>query len=69
LKKALVDPDSLQFVSTTQPVITDYEGRKCWGITFRYRSKNGFGGYVVNDAVAYIFKDTVIGLKSTGVSP
>ncbi|MDB6173796.1 MAG: hypothetical protein JWL59_3107 [Chthoniobacteraceae bacterium] len=63
LKHTLRDPDSLQFVQTWPPVAETYQGRRCWAVTFRYRAKNGFSGYNVQDATAYFFKEKFLGIK------
>ena len=50
IKKLLRDPDSYQFISA-QIVVTHGEYDQYGTAIIRFRSKNGFGGYVTNAAV------------------
>lgn len=44
LKANLKDPDSLEFIKWTGPVLMD---DNVWTVLVRYRAKNSFGGYVI----------------------
>ncbi len=63
IKETLKDPASLQFIEVTQPVVSNFEGRKCWMIVVRYRAKNGFGGYSVENGAAYVWRGNVLALQ------
>lgn len=63
LKSQVKDPDSLQYIKAFKPVVTYYQGRKCWGLKFQFRAKNSFGGYVVGTGFAYIYQGEVLDLK------
>lgn len=63
MKQVLKDPDSVQYIDAFEPVVATYKGQKCWGLKFRFRAKNSFGGYAVNTAYGYIFNGNLIGLE------
>jgi hypothetical protein len=60
LERNLKDPDSLQFIdwSSATPV-DDY-----WVVRCKYRAKNSFGGYVIEERLFYIQQSQVV--KVTG---
>jgi hypothetical protein len=64
LKRSLRDPDSLQFANTWPAFVTTYKGQKCWAMKFRYRAKNGFGGYNDVSAIVYVHRGQVIGFEN-----
>lgn len=63
IKKHLRDPDSYEYISTTPAGDLDYGDGKMF--TIKYRAKNGFGGYNVNEALVSC-DSTTMTLISTG---
>ena len=68
LKKNLNDPDSVQYIewSKVNIVTSDTSSYKYW-VRCKYRAKNGFGGYVIQNQIFYLDKDGgVINVKDLG---
>jgi hypothetical protein len=63
LEQTLRDPDSLQFISGTKALIVKLKGQPYWSTRVRYRAKNGFGGYVVEEQTFLIRHLQVVGVK------
>ena len=63
LKRILKDPDSVQYIETYSPVVSTYNGQKCWALKFKYRAKNSFGAYGPEIGTAYLLNDNLIGYK------
>ncbi len=63
LKTALKDPDSLEYTMVQAPVRAMYQGQPCWQIDLRYRAKNSFGGFAMNEARAYLVKGSLVALE------
>lgn len=53
LKRQMRDPDSFEAIKWTSPI----KGCGTYTVGVRYRAKNGFGGYVVEEAVATLAAD------------
>ena len=60
LKANLKDPDSLEFIEWSQVILQEVQGKKYWAVRVKYRAKNSFGGYVVEEKLALIQHDTVV---------
>ena len=54
LESRLKDPSSLEIISIHQPQSMTEKGIDGWGVYVRYRARNSFGGYVVEDGVALV---------------
>ena len=62
LKANLKDPDSLEFVEWSQVSLQEYKGEKYWAVRVKYRAKNSFGGYVVEEKIAFMQHEAVTGM-------
>lgn len=51
LEKSLKDPDSVQYIEWSE-VIELYDGG--YAVRCKYRAKNSFGGYVINEQIFYM---------------
>jgi hypothetical protein len=58
IKAKLNDPDSYEYIAVYRPTATYFHNQYCWVVVVRFRSKNGFGGYVVSKAVVWEVVDT-----------
>lgn len=54
----LRDPDSRQDIDWYKVVSTD--DNQHWMVRYKFRAKNGFGGYVVNDWTFFILQSTEV---------
>jgi hypothetical protein len=63
LQKNLKDPKSTEYISWSPVTSMDFEGAKAWAVRVKYRSKNSFGGYVVEDGVAFIRHGKVVAYR------
>lgn len=59
----LKDPKSVQYAEWSKVNLGTYQNQKCWWVRCKYRAKNSFGGYVVNNQLFYISNGKVIGYK------
>ncbi len=66
LKGKLKDPDSLRFVEFTNPSTREVDGQKGWIVVEKYRAKNSFGGYVIEEEIALIRDERVVIWKTPG---
>ena len=63
-KTTLKDPDSVEYISWFQPTLVEEPEGKFWRIKVRYRAKNGFGGYVIENGYAYIRHGQILKYKT-----
>lgn len=63
LNEHLRDPKSVEYIQWYPPVLEDTAQGYRWYLKVKYRSKNAFGGYVIETGVAYIRHNAVVGFK------
>lgn len=64
MKGHLKDPKSTEYIKWYPVALTEAEGRKAWAVRVKYRSKNSFGGYVIDEGIAVIRHGEVVGYQS-----
>lgn len=64
LRRHLKDPDSVEYIEWSPVHITYVEGQPFWRVRVKYRAKNSFGGYVIEEQLAYIVNDQVVALEN-----
>lgn len=55
----LNDPDSVQYIEWSPVTHLYYRGQHYWAVRVKFRAKNSFGGYVIEEKVAWIQNDAV----------
>jgi hypothetical protein len=50
------NPKSIELITTSTPVIAQYQGKHYWKVWAQYRGENGFGGMTIESGTAYIAK-------------
>lgn len=64
LKGHLKDPKSTEYIEWSPVKLIDVKGSRAWAVRVKYRSKNSFGGYVIDEAIAVIQHGQVISFQS-----
>lgn len=64
LKRNLKDPKSFDAIDWYKPVARLLDGKYAWAVRVRYRAKNSFGGYVIEDQTFYIQHSQVVYVES-----
>jgi len=54
LQETLDDPSSVEYVGWSAVYIENINGMKSWAVRVKYRAKNSFGAYILQDQVALI---------------
>lgn len=60
LQRSLKDPKSFEAIDWYKPVAHLLEGKYAWAVRVRYRAKNSFGAYVIEDQIFYIQHGQVV---------
>ena len=60
LEDRLKDPGSLEVIEWSPVKLVSLKDGKAWAVKVKYRAKNSFGGYAVEEGVAVIRKDRVV---------
>jgi len=68
LKRRLNDPASLLIREVAAPVHDEFNGVKCWKITFLFSARNNFGGMKTQRAVALVREGDLLDLNILGES-
>lgn len=60
LKVNLKDPKSVEYIEWSPVTLLELDGQFFWGVRCKYRAKNSFGGYVIEEKVFLIQHDKVV---------
>ena len=60
LKSNLKDPKSLEFIEWSPVTKINLDGEYYWAVRVKYRAKNSFGGYVVEEIICYMRHEKVV---------
>jgi tetratricopeptide (TPR) repeat protein len=66
LESNLKDPDSVEYIEWSPVHLTRVEGQPLWRVRAKYRAKNSFGGYVIEEKLFYMANGQVITYKNFG---
>ncbi|MEP6672279.1 MAG: hypothetical protein ABJF10_24155 [Chthoniobacter sp.] len=65
LKARLKDPKSTEYIEWSPVTLMTFKDGKAWAVRVKYRSKNSFRGYVIEEAVAIIRHGEVVEFLQT----
>ena len=60
LKANLKDPKSTEYIEWSPVTLMETKGGKAWAVRVKYRSKNSFGGFAVEEGIAFIRNGNVV---------
>jgi len=60
LNANLRDPGSCEYIEWSPVFLQNLSGEKYWAVRVKYRAKNAFGGYVIEEKIAWIRNDEVV---------
>lgn len=64
LRKHLKDPGSVKYIEWSPVHLTRVNGSPFWRVRVKYRAKNSFGGYVIEEKLAYIMNGQVVAMEN-----
>src|SRR6056297_1560874 len=64
LKTHLKDPDSVEYIEWSPVHLCHVEGQPYWRVRTKYRAKNSFGGYVIEEKLFYMAHKQVVAVEN-----
>jgi|GEM_PF-6827358 tetratricopeptide (TPR) repeat protein len=62
LNKVLLDPYSVKYEEWSAVTLITYQGQDFWAVRVKYRAKNAFGAYILEEKVALMRNNQVVAL-------